>query len=262
MVHVMPKVFESFIMCSVIVALILLPRSMAQIQKRSVCGRVANIPGGAARTEALLYFGPGGFDELLPGAVTEPNGAFCIENSVRDLTERTSARLYITSFCHSDDVTLVNAPFWPGLRKQTRFAGKHIIIDRGNLTSVGDVDVQIIYGHVTLRVLNQRHEPLLTQPTDWSSVWIRVRNQNGATVHESGLSVVEIEGSVDLKESRISLALPQGTWTLEVAPAGVPPYTGTKRRSVRWLRVPGKLKIESCAKAVDVAVLVPRNTRR
>src|SRR5437762_7179498 len=107
MVHVMPKtILKNFIICGVIVTLIFLPGSMAQIRKRSVCGKVVNIPDEVARTEALLYFGPGGFEELLPGVVTEPNGAFCIENSVGDLTERIPARLYVASFCRPADLTL------------------------------------------------------------------------------------------------------------------------------------------------------------
>src|SRR5439155_2589396 len=130
--------------------------SMAQIRKRSVCGKVVNIPDEVARTEALLYFGPGGFEELLPGVVTEPNGAFCIENSVGDLTERIPARLYVASFCRPADLTLVDAPFWPVLRKERQFAGKDIVIDRGDLTRVGDINTQLIYGHVSVRILDRR----------------------------------------------------------------------------------------------------------
>lgn len=248
----MPKtILKTFIICGVIVTLIFLPGSMAQIRKRSLCGRVVNIPEGVDSTEVVLYFGPGGFEEFLPSFVPEPNGTFCIENYARD---HTSARLYVASFCRPDDVMLVAAPFWPVLRKERRFAGKNIVIDRGDLTRVGDVDVQLIYGHVTLRILDRRHQPLLTRPADWSPVWIRVKKQNGVAVHESGLSLADIARAVDLKASSINLALPKGTWTIEIALAGVPPNTGRIRRAVRWLRVPGELRIESCARPVDVAV--------
>lgn len=236
--------------------------AITQGRKRLVCGRAVNIPGiVVARTEAILYFGSGGVDELLPGAAAEPSGSFCIEDHVRDLNERTQARLYVTAFCHPDDVTLVNVPFWPRMRKDSRFAGKPITVGPGSRTTLGDVDVQLIYGHVSLKILDRRHQPLLTRPADWSPVWIKVKKQNGVAVHESGLSVVEIERAVDLRESRINLALPKGTWTLEVALAGVPPVTGATRPTVRWLRVPGKLKIKSCGDPVDVAVLVSRATR-
>ena len=236
--------------------------AITQGRKRLVCGRAITIPGiVVARTEAILYFGSGGIDELLPGAAAEPSGSFCIEDHVRDLNERTQARLYVTAFCYPDDVTLVNVPFWPRMRKDSRFAGKPITVGPGSRTTVGDVDVQIVYGHVSLRILDRQHRPLLTRLTDWSPVWIRVRKQNGVMVHESGLSAVEIERAVDLKESRINLALPKGTWTLEIALAGVPPVTGAIRSTIGWLRVPGKLKIESCAKPVDVAVSASRPTR-
>lgn len=258
MVHAMPKtILKTSVICGLIITLIFLTGSRAQIRKRSVCGRVVNIPNGVDRTEVVLYFGPGGFEEFLPSFVPEPNGTFCIENYARD---HTSARLYVASFCRPDDVMLMAAPFWPVLRKEKGFAGKDIVIDRGDLSRVGDVDVQLIYGHVSLRILDRWRQPLLTRSADWSPIWIRVKNQNGVAVHESGLSAVEIERSVNLKDSRINLALPNGTWTLEIALAGVPPETGAKRRAVRWLRVPGKLKIESCANPLDVTLSVRRTT--
>jgi len=250
----MANALKKFTIWTVAGTLIFLTGSVAQVRKRSVCGKVVlNASDAVAKTEVILdYAGI----ELSPGVITDRDGTFCIENFVGDLTQSTTARLYVASFCRHDDVLLVAAPFWSVLRKERRFAGKEIVIDRGDLTRVGDVDVQLIYGHLSLRILDRRHQPLLTRLADWSPVWIRVRNENGVTVHESGLSPVEIERSVHLKESRIDLALPKGTWTLELALAGVPPDTGTIRRSVRWLRVPSKLKIESCAKPVDVAVSV------
>jgi hypothetical protein len=75
------------------------------------------------------------------------------------------------------------------------------------------------------------------------------------------LSVVDIEQSVDLKESRINLALPQGKWILEVALAGVPSGTPAMWRAVRWRRVPGKFKIESCHEPIEVNLSVKRRKR-
>jgi hypothetical protein len=256
----MPNAVKKLIVCIVIGTLISLPGSNGQVRQRSICGKVIfNISATTvARTQVALYFAD---DALIPGATTDRDGTFCIENFVSDLTKSTPARLYVTSFCRPDDVTLVNVPFWPRLRRDSRFAGKHIMVGPGSRTTIRDFDVQIVYGHVSLRILDERHRPLLTQPSDWSPVWIRVRDQNGVTVHESGLSVVEIERSVNLKESRIDLALPNGTWTLEVAPTGVPPDTSTMRRAVKWLRVPTKLKIKSCDDPKDVAVSVSRVSR-
>lgn len=255
----MPKALKKLRVCLVIGMLIFLPGGIAQVRKRSVCGKVILNSTNVARTEVGLYFAG---NSLLPGAATAPDGTFCIENYVGDLRKAMPARLYVTSFCHPNDVALVNIPFWPRLRREPRFSGKRIVVGPGDLTNVGNVDVQIIYGHIDLKILNQQHQPLLTEPSDWSPVWIRVRDQNGVTVHESGLSVIEIERSVDLRKSSIALALPQGTWTMEVALKGVPPETGAKRRAVKWLRVPGKLKIESCANSLDVALSVQQTTSR
>lgn len=255
-VHFMANAKKKFLICMIIGVLIFLPRTAAQVQKRSVCGKVVNTSDAVFKTEVILdYAGI----ELNPGVITNGDGSFCIENFVGDLSQRTKARLYVASFCRSDDVVLVGAPFWPKLRNIKRFAGKDIVIDRGNLTRVGDLDVQLIYGHVSLRILDRQNRPLLTRLADWSPVWIKVKMLNGIAVHESGLSLTDIERAVDLKESRINLALPKGTWTLEIALTGVPP--GSTRRAVRWLRVPGKVTIESCAKPVDVAVSTSGPTR-
>lgn|GEM_PF-4466677 len=255
----MANSLKKFMICLVVGTLIFLTGSVAQVRKRSICGKVALTTSDAvAKTEVMLdYAGI----EVNPAVIADRDGAFCIDNFVGDLGLSATARLYAASFCRPDDVMLVAAPFWPVLRKEQRFAGKDIVIDRGELTNVGDVNVPLIYGHVSLRILDRQHQPLLTRSTDWSPVWIRVRNQNGARVHESGLSFADIERSVHLRESRIDLALPKGTWTIEIALGGVPPNTGAKRRAVSWQRVPGKLKIESCAKPLDVDLSVQRTTR-
>lgn len=255
----MANALKKFMICMVVGTLIFLPGSVAQVRKRSICGKVVlNRSDAFAKTEVILdYAGI----ELNPSVITDRDGSFCIENFVGDLSQSTTARLYVASFCRPDDVVLVAAPFWPVLRKERRFAGKDIVIDQGDLTRVGDVDVQLTYGHVSLTILDRRHQPLLTQSADWSPVWIRVKKQNGVAVHESGLSLADIQRSVHLEESRIDLAIPEGIWTLEIALAGVPPNTGRIRRAVRWLRVPGKITIESCARPLDVTVSASRPTK-
>jgi hypothetical protein len=253
----MSNILEKFMACITVGSLVFLSGSVAQVRKRSICGRVALKHSEAvAQTEVILdYEGI----ELNPGVIADGDGTFCIDNFVRDLSQRRTGRLYVMSFCRPDDVMLTAPPFWPVLRKERRFAGKDIVIDGGDLTRVGDVDVQLIYGHVSLKILDRRQQPLLTQLSDWSPVWIRVRDQNGVRVHESGLSPAQIERSVHLRASEIDLALPTGIWTLEVAVDGVPPETGTARRAVKWLRVPSKLKVDSCDKPVDVSLSVPRD---
>jgi hypothetical protein len=255
----MANTLEKFIICVALGSVVFISASVAQVRKRSICGRVAlKHREVVAQTEVILdYAGI----ELNPGVITDGNGTFCINNFVLDFESAGTARLYVMSFCHPDDVMLTAPPFWPVLRKERRFAGKDIVIDGGDLTRVGAVDVQLIYGHVSLKIVDRRHKPLLTQTSDWSPVWIRVRDQNGVRVHESGLSPAQIERSVHLSASEIDLALPQGSWTMEVALEGVPPQTGVKRQAVRWLRVPGKLKIESCANPLDAVLSVQQTTR-
>ncbi len=233
--------------------------SSAQVHTRLVCGKVVLNPTLAfARTVVMLSFGN---ESLLPGAVTEEDGTFCVEDHVNDLADKTAARLYASSFCRLDDVTLVEAPFWPYLRRRNMYSGENVVIGPGARTTVGNVDVQIIYGHVTLRILDERLSPLLKGASEWSPVWLRVRDEKGVVVHEAGLSMTDIERSVDLKNSLINLALPQGMWSLEVSLAGVPPRGESIGRRVSWRQVPRKLRIESCQKPTEVNLSVRRKLR-
>lgn len=252
----MLNALKTFLICALVTTLVLLmPATVAQVRKRLICGKVMWATAPITRTEVSLYFSD---NSLLPGTATEADGTFCIENYVSDPGQTTSARLYVASICHPDDLTLVDVPFWPQLRREAQFSGKRVIVGPGSITNVGNVGVQVIYGHISLRILDQRYQPLLTEAGEWSPIWIRVRDQKGVTVHESGLSIADIERSVDLKESRINLALPEGQWRLEVALAGVPPNTGTVSRAVIWQRVPEQVRVESCRGDVEVNLLVRR----
>jgi hypothetical protein len=249
----MGKALKRFTLCIIVGMIVFMSTSIAQVRKRLVCGKVIlNTTEAVGLTEVYIYF-PNA--HLIPAAGAEPDGTFCIETFVADLSKTMPAQLYVTSLCRPNDLTLVDVPYWSALRKEPRFSGKRIMVGPGNLISVGSVDNQIVYGHVTLTILNHQHRPVLTETSDWSPLWIRVRDQNGVRVHESGLSPAEIERSVNLKESRINLALPTGTWRLEVALAGIPPGV---QRGGKWRKVPGKVKIESCGDPVDVTLTVSR----
>jgi len=115
--------------------------SIGQVRKRLICGKVISHPASLDTwTVVSLSFGD---DGLVPGAAIEKDGSFCIESYVSDLTESTSARLYVTSFCRSGDVTIVDVPFWPILRREKMFSGKRIAIGPGNRTNLGELDEQI-----------------------------------------------------------------------------------------------------------------------
>lgn len=59
------------------------------------------------------------------------------------------------------------------LRQKTRLPFHlTIVVGPGSVTTLGDVDVQVMYGHIALRILDHQHKPLLTQPNQWSPVWI------------------------------------------------------------------------------------------
>jgi hypothetical protein len=252
----MLNTLKKFLLCVLLGAPVLLTQTaVAQVHRQLVCGTV--VLGQAPVASTLVSLDIEGI-HLISGTTTEPDGTFCVENFFNDLSKTRPARLYVSSFCRPGGLTLVGAPYWPRLRRDARYSGKRVTVGPGGVTDVGRVDAQVVYGHVSLKILDRRGRPLLTEADDWYPLWIRVRDRQGVTVHESGLSIADVERSVDLKESRINLALPEGRWTLEVALAGMLPYTVAASRAATWQRVVEPVKVRSCQSAVEVDLLAAR----
>jgi hypothetical protein len=236
-----------------------IPKASHQVEKRLICGRVVDERGNPV-TGALVTLAPAtlnpkwGADILLPGALSEKDGAFCIESFERE-TKDADARLYVTATCRTGDLTLVDPPFESLPSRPSAFTGKLVNL-KTDRTDVGDINLQVIYPHVTLRILDRGGRPLLTQREQWSPVWLRVKDQRGTVVKEGGLSSGQIESAVDVTRSSINLALPQGVWRIEVALEGIPPNVSGVPPRGRWIRVPRSLVVSSCQKPTDVSLIV------
>ena len=242
-----------------------IPRAAIQVNKRLICGRVVDDRGDPI-AGALVTLGPAalkpiwGADVLLPGILSEKDGAFCIESFEREIKDA-DARLYVTATCRPGDLTLVEPPFESLRSHPPAFTGKLVNL-KTNRADVGDINLQVTYPHVTLRILDRRGRPLLTQQEQWSPVWLRVKDRRGVVVHEGGLSPAQIESAVDVAQSSINLALPQGVWRIEVALEGVPPNVSGTSSTGRWIPVSKALVVTSCQNPTDVSLMAGKTAAK
>ena len=206
---------------SIAVIILLTPVfSLSQTEhKYTVHGRVVDKAGQPIRgAQVILDTGPPvEWEDLIESFGTEADGRFSIQETTQ-LASYKTRYLYVTGARPKDTVTLVKAPFnrFPML-KESRFNAREITIKLNGELDVGDVPLQVNYGVVCLSVLNKAGHPRLTQAEAWRSFYLRVRTRTGSKVTAIGLSWANIENAVDLRNSRINLALPEGTWRVEVS---------------------------------------------
>jgi hypothetical protein len=240
--------------------LILASAGTAQIRRQLICGRTIDKQGHpVANARIILADRPSSkrkdsVEELLPGAKADMEGKFCIETFLSPSSTLMNQSLYTTSPLDENVVALVDVPFTRLRRRPANFKGQPIKVGREERTDVGDIPVQVYYGRVLLKINDRAGRPLLITEDKWQPVWLRARDADGFSVYESGLSADEIERAVNLKSSSISLALPEGTWFLEVALDGVPPNTLPDNPKVSWLRVPKRLKVRATGNPIEVAL--------
>lgn len=238
------------------------PKAVHQVQQRLICGKVIDERGGSV-SGALVTLGPAalnpvwGADVLLPGALTEKDGAFCVEWFVREI-KNADARLYVTALCRPGDITLVAPPFESLRSRPPTFTGRAVSL-KSQREDVGDIRLQVIYPHIKLRILDRRGRPLLTRQEQWAPLWIRVKDRRGTVAHEGGLSPSEIESAVDLTQSSINLALPQGIWRVEIALEGIPSNVSMASSTGTWIPVQRKLVVTSCQNPTEISLMVGKS---
>jgi hypothetical protein len=78
---------------------------------------------------------------------------------------------------------------------------------------LGDFKVQLDYGRVDVRLVNEKGAPLLPRQTsEATDLWLRVKDfRTGETVGEGGIRSAE----TDFSNSSVRLGLPEGKWILE-----------------------------------------------
>lgn len=172
----------------------------------AVTGKVIDEHGQpVAGAYVVVDAGPGG--DLVVYTEADSQGKFRFEQRVSlPQEERT---MYITSPRFSTASDPVRPPF-DMLPSSEKYSGQKILIKKNGEIDVGEVRVQVYYGLIELVLHSSKDAPLTrAEKKKWRSAWLRLRNEQGDLILDSSFP----RDAPDLK-----VALPEGTWRLEVTP--------------------------------------------
>jgi hypothetical protein len=200
-----------------VLIMLLVPLSLSSKQiKFIVTGRVISADGAPVVNAHVVITPPGPVGELVYFVKTDLKGIFRFEGEYPGGREI----LYVTSPLPEHAHIPLIPPF-NRVDPTYNPSGKKIRVLTGKETNLGDIRVQTEYKCLNLHLKNQEGNPLLNIPKNWEDVWIRIRERSGKIVAESGLSEKDRQKAVDLKDSAIRVALPEGVWRIDVAPNGL-----------------------------------------
>jgi hypothetical protein len=147
---------------------------------------------------------------------TDRNGQFSLREhcglSVRNVT------LFVEPATGFEGAqTPIRAPYWTSLREtKGEFSGLNVRLEKNQDVDLGSIPLKVNYRRVQLAVLGKNGKPYYKSRDDWAKFVLIVRNPSGIAVGSEALSTNDRENSVDLKRGVVLLALPEGTWTLEL----------------------------------------------
>jgi hypothetical protein len=175
----------------------------------AVTGRVIDEQGQpVAGAYVVVDAGPGG--DIVVYTEADSKGKFRFEQRVNlAKVERT---LYVTSPRFPAASDPVRPPF-DMLRHSANdpYAGQKIVIKKNGEIDVGDVRLQVYYGLIDLELRSSKGLPLTpAEKRKWRRPWLRLRNEQGDFILDSSFP----RNMPDLR-----VALPEGTWRLEVTPS-------------------------------------------
>jgi|SRR5882724_11423358 len=200
---------------SCLVLAIFLPLVTAQTVPREeykyvIRGKVIDDSGRpVASAYVVVDAGPGG--DLIVYTETDAEGRFCFEENVT-LTKYERS-LYTSTPLIPKSYDPIRPPFhrYPNLTSQ-QYAGQTILIKKNGEIDVGNVHVQVYYGTVDLVLRSHNGAPLsIAEKKKWRDIWLRISNVQGQTIIESSFSP-------DIVTKAVTMALPEGTWQIEVSP--------------------------------------------
>lgn len=194
-------------------------------QKWAVTGRAVDECGKAVPYAWVLVLPADPPEGRVGGTITyemaDGEGRFRFEGE--SMISESEYTLYITS--PFPDYTTVFAnlipPFEISTKDHPQFGGTQIRFKNSEEVDVGDALVQVNYGVIVVYLQDRKGRPLFSNTEDWEYIGLRVRDLNGKVVSEETIPPADVREAVRVSESAISLALPEGVWRIEIAPAGV-----------------------------------------
>lgn len=113
--------------------------------------------------------------------------------------------------------TPIYPPFWTDLRRTNpRFAGVPVKINGNEQIDLGNIPLQVWYNPIEIFVTDKLGRPFYKTDDDWARFVLIIRDEHGLAVGSEGLSVSDLENSVRIDRGSVRLALPEGTWIIEL----------------------------------------------
>lgn len=147
---------------------------------------------------------------------TDGAGKFLLQEHC-ELEDRTILLFTESAIDLSNAQFPISAPFWHELRRNDpRFAGRSVQLMGNQQIDLGKIPVQIWYNRVELFVTDNLGRPFYKNENDWADFVLIVRDPRGDAVGSKALSTFDRKNSVRVDRGSVNLALPEGTWTLEL----------------------------------------------
>jgi hypothetical protein len=190
--------------------------------KYSVAGRVVDSKGNPVAA-ALLTLEPvlpsdltdSAVDRLVDSYETDSEGRFYI--TVSTIVQVSDWALYIEAPRPAKSYAPIHTPF-DNLSDTKKSSFRQIItLKEGQLMNLRDVPVKLYYCLTILQIHDRANAPMLTSRDKWEHLWLRIRDERGDIVSEGNLSRRNIDEAVHPDSSSVSMALPEGIWSVEVS---------------------------------------------
>ena len=184
------------------------------ITKGRVVDRNGNgFPDAGICLEPVVYESQA-FDRFVECIGTDSDGRFAIKKIKNESTIGKRYFLFV-SVDGTDALSTITPPFDLVRHFDKSFDGREIVLGSKSLIDVGDVSVQFWYGAVTLDFSRSEFKDS-KKGIDWPSASLRILNQAGNVSFFSTLSKDDIARYVKYNGFKLSIALPEGKWKVEI----------------------------------------------
>jgi hypothetical protein len=190
----------------------------AQDQLYTIRGRVIDADRNPVKNALIYYTQEIGeyVGDTLEGVKSDALGKFSLP--VNEYVKSKPLRLFVTSDIPAKTMALMYPPFSSNPDNvRAKFAGPRVVLNTQKEIFIGDVVVKAIFLPVVLAVLDQKGDPRLVTPAQWSDVVVRLLDHNGNPIASSGMSQRDFNEAVNMTKSEIRVAIPEGDWQVEVS---------------------------------------------